>query len=139
MIRKRSVVFGVACAVSLALLAGLSRAQDEKKGTETKSAEKGKVRKASLPDYFAKIGLTEKKEDEVRKIVEPFNTKIADLKKQIKELEKQVDEQEAAKEVACEKVLNEAQRALLKEHREEAAAKKKSSKKTANGDKEEKK
>ena len=132
MLSRRMVAVGVSCVLSLALVAGLSRAQDKKEGA-SKADEK--VKKAAIPDYFGQIGLSDKQKEDVRKAAQPFDDKIGALRKQIADLQKQIDEQEAAKLVACEKLLNENQKQALKGRRDEAdkekAAKKK---KAANGD-----
>jgi hypothetical protein len=122
------------CALSLALVAAMSLAQDEKKTTDSKSDKKDEV-KGRLPNYFGQIGLSKKQEDDVRKAAQPFDEKIVGLKKQIADLEKQIDVLEADKLVAAEKVLNESQKTALKGRREAAEAEKASKKKkTANGD-----
>ena len=131
----------VSCALALALFAAMGTAQEEKKkGDDSKSAEKDKA-KGKLPNHFAKIGLTTKQQDDVRKIAQTFDDKIAQLHKQIQDIEKQIKEQEDAKLAACEKSLTEGQRTALKEARANAeadksaaAAKKKAGKKPANGD-----
>jgi hypothetical protein len=134
---RRSGIAAVACAVSLALVAGLSLAQEEKRGADSKSAEKDEV-KGRLPIYFGQIGLSKKQEDDVRKAAQPYDEKIAQIKKQIKDLDKQVQDQEAAKLAACEKLLTDNQKTVIKERRSQAeverADRKKSNKKTANGD-----
>jgi hypothetical protein len=57
------------------------------------------------------------------------------VRKQIAELEKQIDQLEADKLVVCEKLLNESQKTALKGRRETAEAEKAAKKKkTANGD-----
>ena len=133
MIQRRWLMVALSCAVSLALVAGLSRAQDEKKTTDSK-AGKEEV-KGRLPNYFGQIGLSKKQEDDVRKAGQPFDEKIVGLKKQIAELEKQIDQLEADKLGAAEKLLNESQKTALKGRREAAEAEKSSKKKkTANGD-----
>ena len=133
MTMRRLLVAGLSCLVSLALVAGLTRAQDEKKATDSK-ASKDEV-KGRLPNYFGQIGLSKKQEEDVRKAAQPFDEKIATLKKQIADLEKQIDEQEAKKLGECEKVLNENQKTALKGRRDEADKEKASKKKkTANGD-----
>lgn len=136
MIRSKIVAAVASCSVALAMVGTLSRAQEEKKGTETKSAEKGKV-KGKLPLYFGQIGLSKKQEDDVRKAGQPFDEKIAELRQKVAELEKQIDQQDSAKLAACEKLLSENQKSVLKERREtaekEAAARKKAGKK-ADGD-----
>lgn len=128
MLRSRLMMVAVSCVVSLGLIAGFSRAQEtqEKKKEGAKSEEK--VRKASIPDYFGQIGLSDKQKEDVRKAAQPFDDKIADLQKQI-------DDQEKAKLAACEKVLTDGQRAALKERRE-TAQREKAAKKTkkANGE-----
>ena len=127
----------VSCAVVLAMVGALSRAQDEKKGTEAKSGEKEKV-KAKVPMYFGQIGLSKKQEEDVRKAALPFDEKIHELRQKVKELEKQIDDQEAAKTTACEKLLNDGQKAALKGRREtaekEAADRKKAGKKAGDAD-----
>jgi TolA-binding protein len=125
----------VSAVLALVIAVGLTSAQEQKKGTESKSAEKEKV-KGKLPNYFAQIGLSRKQEDDVRKAAQPYDERIAELRKQIDEMDKQVDEQEAAKLAACEKLLTEGQKTALAERRtaaEAEKAKKKSAKKTANG------
>lgn len=137
--RSRWLIGVVSCSLALALFAGLGLAQDEKKAAEGTAKDTVKGR---LPLYFGQIGLSGKQEDEVRKAAQPFDERIAKAKKQIAELEKQIDEVEAEKLAACEKLLNEGQKTALKARREQAAAEKAAkSKKTANGDskKEEKK
>ena len=128
----------VSCTVALALVGALGWAQEEKKGTQTKTAEKGKVKGGELPRYFGQIGLTDKEKEEIRRIAQPFDEKIVELRKQIKELEKQLDEQEAEKLAECEKHLSEGHKTALKERREEAekaaAARKKEGKKATNGE-----
>jgi hypothetical protein len=135
MLRSRLMMVAVSCVVSLGLIAGFSRAQEtqEKKKEGAKSEEK--VRKASLPDYFAQIGLSDKQKDDVRKATQEFDEKITALRKQIADLEKQIDAQEEKKLVAAEKSLTDAQKAALKERRE-TAQREKAAKKTkkANGD-----
>ena len=132
MVRRGLLLVALACAVSLALVAGLSRAQDKKEGA-SKADEK--VKKAAIPDYFGQIGLSEKQKEDVRKAAQPFDDKIASIRKQIADLEKQIDEQEAAKLVACEKLLNDNQKTALKGRRDEAEKEKAAKKqKTANGD-----
>ena len=116
----------------MVLVASLSRAQDKKEGA-SKADEK--VKKAAIPDYFGQIGLSDKQKEDVRKAAQPFEEKITALRKQIADLQKQIDEQEAAKLVACEKLLNDNQKTALKGRREEAEKEKAAKKsKTANGD-----
>ncbi len=132
MLSRRIVGVGLSCMLSLAVVTGLSLAQEKKEG-----ASKGdeKVKKAAIPDYFGQIGLSDKQKEDVRKAAQPFDDKIASLRKQIAELQKQIDEQEDAKLVACEKLLNDGQKQALKGRREAAEAEKASKKKrTANGD-----
>jgi hypothetical protein len=125
------------CALALATTVAVAWAQDEKKGTDAKSAEKEKV-KAKVPMYFGQIGLSKKQEEDVRKAALPFDEKIHELRQKVKELEKQIDEQEAAKTTACEKLLNDSQKTALKGRREtaekEAAERKRAGKKAADGD-----
>jgi hypothetical protein len=140
MFRSRWVVGIVSCSMSLALLAGLGRAQEEKKSA-SKAAGKDEV-KGRLPLYFGQIGLSGKQEDEVRKVAQPFDERIAKVKKQIAELEKQIDDIDAEKLIACEKLLSDGQKSALKARREQAATERAAkSKKTGDGDskKEEKK
>jgi hypothetical protein len=130
------VMIGVSCVLTMGLIAGLSRSQEtqeKKKEGAAKSDEK--VRKASIPDGFGQIGLSDKQKEDVRKAAQPFDDKITSLRKQIADLQKQIDEQEAAKSLACEKFLNENQKTALKGRREAAEAEKTpKKKKTANGD-----
>src|SRR5262245_7702019 len=127
---RRMSEVGVTCALCLALIAGLSRAQDEKKGPEPKSG-KEEV-KGKLPIYFGQIGLSKKQEDDVRKAAQPFDEKIVHLRKQLAEIEKQMSDLEAEKVTACEKVLTEGQRTALTARREQAEADKAARKKKAN-------
>jgi cell division protein ZapA (FtsZ GTPase activity inhibitor) len=83
-----------------------------------KSAEKEV--KGRLPRYFGQIGLSKKQEEEMRKVAQPFDERISQLRKQINEFEKQIDDHESAKIAACEKLLTEAQKAALKERRDPA-------------------
>ena len=110
-------------------------AQEEKKGTETKTGEKAV--KGKLPNHFDHIGLTKKQEEDVRSAAKPFDEQIVKIRKQVDELEKQIHQLEADKATACEQKLTELQKASLKERREttakEAAAKKKD-KKAADGE-----
>ncbi len=133
MFQRKSWIVAISCLLSLGLLVGLSRAQEKKEGAG-KSDEK--VKKASIPDYFGDIGLSEKQKDDVRKATQPMDEKIASLKKQIADLQKQVVEQEGLKLAAAEKLLTDVQKASLKERRATADAEKsaKKTKKTANGD-----
>jgi hypothetical protein len=135
MVRSRFVLIGVSCLLTLGLIAGLSRSQEtqeKKKEGAAKSDEK--VKKAAIPDYFGQIGLSDKQKEDVRKAAQPFDDKIASLRKQIAELQKQIDEQEAAKLAECEKLLNDGQKQALKGRREAAESEKASKKKkTANG------
>src|SRR5262249_41762909 len=85
-LRRMSVVC-VACVLSLAILAGLSRAQDDKKKGPDTNSGKEEV-KGKLPLYFGQIGLSKKQEDEVRKVAQPFDEKLVHLRKQVAELEK---------------------------------------------------
>lgn len=125
---RRMVVSGIACLVSLALVAGLSRAQDDKKGSADSKPGKEEV-KGRLPIYFGQIGLSKKQEDDVRKAAQPFDEQIAKLKKQLAELDKQMDDLDAQKVAACEKVLTEAQMTALKARRDQAEAEKAARKK----------
>ena len=125
-LRRMSVV-GVACALSLALLAGLSSAQDEKKGPEAKTG-KEEV-KGKPPIYFGQIGLSKKQEDDVRKAAQPFDEKIVRLRRQVAELEEQMDELVAEKVAACERILTEGQKSALMARREQAEAEKEARKK----------
>jgi len=136
MLRSRLMMVAVSCVVSLGLIAGFSRAQEtQEKKKEGAAKSEGKVKKASLPDYFAQIGLSDKQKDDVRKATQEFDEKMASLRKQIADLEKQIDEQEEKKLAAAEKLLTDAQKAALKERRE-TAQREKAAKKTkkANGD-----
>jgi uncharacterized coiled-coil DUF342 family protein len=127
---RSMVVIGVSCALSVALLSGLSRAQDPKKpGTEAKST-KDEV-KGKLPIYFGQIGLSKKQEDDVRKAAQPFDEKIMKVRKQIAELDKQIDDLDDEKVMACEKVLTDGQRTALKARRDQAEAEKAARKKKA--------
>jgi hypothetical protein len=131
---RKSWIVASSCALSLALVAAMTLAQDEKKTTDSKPTKTDEV-KGRLPNYFGQIGLSKKQEEDVRKAAQPFDEKIVALKKQIADLEKQIDEQEAKKLGECEKVLNESQKTALKGRREAAEAEKTSKKKkTANGD-----
>ena len=139
MLRRSSIVAAASCLVSLALLVGWSVAQEEKKGTESKSGDKAET-KGRLPIYFGQIGLSKKQEDDVRKVAQPFDDKVAQLRKQVHDLEKQIAEQEEAKTGACEKLLTDGQKIALKERRAQAdtekadrASKKKTAKTPANG------
>ena len=132
MIRRCTMVV-LAFAASLALVAGLSRPQDEKKSAESKSGEE--VVKGRLPNYFAKIGLSSKEQERVRDAAQPFEAKIATLRKQIADLKKQIGQLECDKLVACEKLLRDYQKTALKGRRDEAEKEKAAKKqKTANGD-----
>jgi TolA-binding protein len=136
MMAKRFVVAGLSCALSLALVAGLSRAQEtQEKKKEGAAKSEEKVRKASLPDYFGQIGLSDKQKDDVRRATQEFDEKIASIRKQILDLEKQIDEQEEKKLAAAENLLTEGQKTALKERRETATREKAARKtKKANGD-----
>jgi hypothetical protein len=127
---RRMSVAGVMCALSLAVLAGLSRAQDEKKGGSQPKSGKEEV-KGRLPIYFGQIGLSKKQEDDVRKAAQPFDEKIVQLKKQIADLDKQIDDLDAEKVTACEKVLTEGQKTALMARRDQAEAEKAARKKKA--------
>jgi hypothetical protein len=131
---RRMNVMGVACALSLALIAGLSRAQDEKKKGPDPKSGKEEV-KGRLPIYFGQIGLSKKQEDDVRKAAQPFDEKIVTLRKQVADLEKQMDDLDAEKVAACEKVLTDGQKSALMARREQAEAEKAArKKKTASSD-----
>jgi len=127
---RRMNAVGVACALALAVLAGLSRAQDEKKESSGTKSGKEEV-KGKLPIYFGQIGLSKKQEDEVRKAAQPFDEKIFHFRKQIAELDKQIDELDAQKVAACEKVLTDGQRTALMARRDQAEAEKAARKKKA--------
>ena len=132
MIRRCKMV-AWAFAASLALFAGLSRPQDEKKSVESESA-KAEV-KGRLPNYFAQIGLSEKQQERVREAALPFDEKVANLRKQIADLKKQIGQLESDRLVACEKLLNDYQKSALKGRRDEAEKEKAAKKqKTAIGD-----
>ena len=137
MSKARWSLAAVVCVLTLGLSVGLSGAQEKKEGAKP---DDPKV-KATLPDHFGGIGLTEKQKDDVRKAALPFDEKVSQLRIQVKELEKQIRDQETAKLAACEKLLTDVQRASLKELRETVAAEKAAkakSKKTGNGDGEKK-
>lgn len=132
MVRTRLVTVMFTCALALATTVAIGWAQEEKKGTDSKPGEKEKV-KAKVPMYFGQIGLSGKQAEDVRKAALPFDEKIHELHQKVKELEKQIDDQEAAKTTACEKLLNDNQKTALKGRREtaekEAADRKKAGKK----------
>ncbi len=137
MFRKKSCIAVGSCLLSLALITAITVAQDENKATKSKSPKAKEEVKGRLPIYFGQIGLSGKQEDEVRKAAQPFEVKIVALRKQIEDLETQIDEQESLKLAACEKLLNENQKTALKGRRESAEAEKAAKKKTtktSNGD-----
>jgi Spy/CpxP family protein refolding chaperone len=124
----------LACVVAWALLTGVGRAQDGKPASAGAKSGKEEVKGGRLPMYFGQIGLSKKQEEDVRKAAQPFDEKIVQVRKQIAELEKQMDELDAEKVVACEKVLTDGQRSALAARREQAESEKASRKKKANSD-----
>jgi hypothetical protein len=133
MVSKRVWLVGLSSALCLALCAGLTRAQDDAKRP---AASSGKEEvKGRLPIYFGQIGLSRKQEDDVRKAAQPFDEKIVALRKQIADLDKQIDDLDAEKVAACEKMLTDGQKSALVARRQQAEADKAArKKKTANGE-----
>lgn len=129
--RRSWLVMGLACTV--ALTSSVNWAQDEK----PKPKEKAKA-KSSLPDYFGQLALSPQQQDEIRKVAEPFDAKLAELRAQMADLQRQLREQDAARTAACEAKLTDAQKTVLKERRDaaakEAEARKKKTAKSSDGD-----
>lgn len=90
-------VQGFVAVVALALLLG----------SGLQGQDKDKV-KGTLPANWGKLGLSDEQKQKVYKVQGEYNDKIATLEKQVKELK-------ATEKAEMEKVLTDAQKALLKE------------------------
>jgi hypothetical protein len=91
-------VHGFVAVVALALLLG-SGLQGQDKDTKVKG---------TLPANWGKLSLSEEQKQKVYKIQGDYHDKIASLEKQVKDLK-------ATEKTEMEKVLSDAQKALLKE------------------------
>ena len=126
---RRLAIVWLAIAVSIAIGTGLSVAKDANRGASGNSTDKKEEVKGRLPIYFGQIGLSKKQEDEVRKTAQPFDVKIQGLRKEISELESQIDQLDKEKVLSCEAVLTDNQKAALKARREQAELEKAARKK----------
>ncbi len=71
-------------------------------------AQEGGKAKGTLPQHWSKLGLTDKQKQEVYSIQTEFRTKIEDLQRQIEKLRKE-------EQAALGKVLDDKQKARLRE------------------------
>jgi hypothetical protein len=94
--------------VLVAGLAGLALAQDTKKPDAPKTETPPVRVQRALPANWNKLGLTSDQKDAIYKAQAEYGAKIAALRKQIAELQKE-------QRTAMEKVLTEAQKTRLRE------------------------
>ncbi len=114
---RRSILLGVALA--LLLVGGWAQSQEKEEARPTTRR---------LPNFYSKVGLRQSQRDAIYAIQDKYADQIEDLIRQVEELRKQRDAE-------IEKVLNDEQRAELRQLMEDAVKNK--TKKTGAGAKEE--